>query len=179
MDLLGNPLTTRPIQTDWEFTFQSYHGWQFGFIDNPDRQFGNGSVWTRTRTWSDSPEPLLILAGLHLAFDFNNLSHTDKYNRVAFRHEDAYQKILECDGCCSRSYCIDVEYHHYRPLPSPVEQPYRCRWKIECDVYAGRFVPSLLDVLLFSFLSVPLLVYLMQGHNPNSCNLNLLLDVGG
>ena len=34
---------------------------QFGFIENPDRQFGNGLVWTRTRTRSDGPEPLLTL----------------------------------------------------------------------------------------------------------------------
>jgi hypothetical protein len=33
-----------------------------GFIDDPDRQFGNGSVWTRIRTRSDGPEPLLTLA---------------------------------------------------------------------------------------------------------------------
>jgi len=42
-----------------------YHGTipdgQFGYTDNPDRQFGNGSVWTRTRTRSDGLEPLLTL----------------------------------------------------------------------------------------------------------------------
>jgi len=62
MDLL----TTRPIQTGWEFTFELYLSWQFGFIDNPDRQFGNGLVWTRTRIWSDGPEPLLTLGVSHL-----------------------------------------------------------------------------------------------------------------
>jgi len=38
-----------------------YPSGQFGFIDDPDRQFGNGSVWTRTRTRSDGPELLLTL----------------------------------------------------------------------------------------------------------------------
>ena len=61
MDPLGNPLTARPIQTGWEFTMEPYPSGQFRFIDDPDRQFGNGSVWTRTRTRSDGPEPLLTL----------------------------------------------------------------------------------------------------------------------
>jgi len=40
---------------------EPYPSGQFGFIDDPDRQFGNSSVSTRTRTRSDSPEPLLTL----------------------------------------------------------------------------------------------------------------------
>jgi len=60
MEPLGDPLTTRPIQTGWEFTREPYPSGQFGFIDNPDCQFGNGSVWTWTR--SDGPEPLLTLS---------------------------------------------------------------------------------------------------------------------
>jgi len=40
---------------------EPYPSGQFGFIDDPDRQFRNGSVWTRTRTRSDGPEPLLTL----------------------------------------------------------------------------------------------------------------------
>jgi len=39
-----------------------YLNGQFGFIDDPDRQFCNGLVWTRTRTRSDCPEPSLTLA---------------------------------------------------------------------------------------------------------------------
>jgi len=61
MDPLCDPLTTRPIQMRWEFTMELYPGGQFRFIDDPDRQFGNGTVWTRTRTRSDGPEPLLTL----------------------------------------------------------------------------------------------------------------------
>jgi len=62
MDPLGNPLTTRPIQTGWEFSMELYRSGLFGFIDDLDRQFGNGSVWFRTRTRSDGPEPLLTLS---------------------------------------------------------------------------------------------------------------------
>ena len=62
MDPLGDLLTTHPILTGWEFTFELYPSWLFGFFDNPDSQFGNGSVWTQTRTQSDGPEPLLTLA---------------------------------------------------------------------------------------------------------------------
>jgi len=61
MDPLGDPLTTHLIQTGWEFTMEPYPSGKFGFIDDRDRQFGNGSVWTRTRTRSDGPEPLLTL----------------------------------------------------------------------------------------------------------------------
>jgi hypothetical protein len=61
MGPLCDPLTTRPIQTRWEFTMEPYPSRHFGFIDDPDRQFGNGSVWTRTQTRSDGPEPLLTL----------------------------------------------------------------------------------------------------------------------
>ena len=35
---------------------------QFGFMDDLDRQFGNHSVWTRTRTRRDDLEPLPTLA---------------------------------------------------------------------------------------------------------------------
>jgi len=63
MDPLCDPLTTRPIQTGWEFTMEPYPIGQFGFIDDPDRQFGNDSVWTRTWARSDGPEPLLTLPG--------------------------------------------------------------------------------------------------------------------
>ena len=61
MDPLGDQLTTRPIQTGWVFTFEPYPSWRLGFIDNPERRFGNGSDWIRTRTRSDDPDPLLIL----------------------------------------------------------------------------------------------------------------------
>jgi len=54
---LGDPLTTCPIQTGWEFSMEPYLSGQFGFIDDPDCQFGNGLVWNRTRTRSDGPEP--------------------------------------------------------------------------------------------------------------------------
>jgi len=61
MDQLGDPLTTRPIQSGLVFTSWPHPNWQFQFIDNLDRQFGNGLVETRTWTRSDCPEPLLTL----------------------------------------------------------------------------------------------------------------------
>ena len=61
MDPLCDPLTTRPIQTGWEICSEPYPNRQFGCVDNPDHQFGNSSVLTRTRTRSDGPEPLLTL----------------------------------------------------------------------------------------------------------------------
>ena len=44
MDLLGDPVTTRPIQTGWQFTMEPYLSRFVGLLDDPDRQFGNGSV---------------------------------------------------------------------------------------------------------------------------------------
>jgi len=67
MDPLDNPLSTRPIQTGREYSIEPYPNARFGFIDNPDRQFGAGSVLTRTRTRSDGPEPLLTL-GFRLVY---------------------------------------------------------------------------------------------------------------
>jgi len=61
MDLVGDPLTTHPIQTGGEFSMEPYPSGQFGFIDDPDRRFGNSLVCTRTRTASDGPEGLRTL----------------------------------------------------------------------------------------------------------------------
>jgi len=66
MDPLYNPLGTRPIQTGREMSMELYPNRQFGFIDDPDRQSGSGSVPTRTRTRSDGPDPLLTLHGFHI-----------------------------------------------------------------------------------------------------------------
>jgi len=46
MDPLEDPLRTRPVQTGREMFIEPYPNWQFGFIDDPDRQFGDGSVPT-------------------------------------------------------------------------------------------------------------------------------------
>jgi hypothetical protein len=62
MDPLSDPLITRPIQMVWKFTFEPYPSWEFGLINNPDCQFDNSSVWTRTRIWSDGPELSLTQA---------------------------------------------------------------------------------------------------------------------
>jgi len=62
MDPLGDPLTTLPIQTGWEFTIEPYPYWQFWFIANAERQFDNGSGWTWTQTQSDGPELFLTPA---------------------------------------------------------------------------------------------------------------------
>jgi len=74
MDLLGDLLTTCPIQTGWEFTMEPYPSGQFGFIEDLDRQFGNGLVWTRTRTRSDGLELLLTLLAVLLRNGYS--SHT-------------------------------------------------------------------------------------------------------
>ena len=40
---------------------EPYMSGQLGFIDNQDRQFGNGTVWTLSQTRNHSPEPLLTI----------------------------------------------------------------------------------------------------------------------
>jgi len=58
---LDNPLTTHPIQTGCEMFIEPYLNWRLGCIDDPDRQFGNGLVPTRSWTQSARLEPLLPL----------------------------------------------------------------------------------------------------------------------
>jgi len=65
MDTLGDLLMTSPMQTGWEISIEPYPNWQFVFVDNPDRPFGNGSVQTQTQTQSDGPEPSLTLHAVH------------------------------------------------------------------------------------------------------------------
>jgi hypothetical protein len=79
MDPLCDPLTTHPIQTGWEFTMELYPSGQFGFIDDSEGQFGNGSVWTRTQTRSDGPEPLQTLVSV----EFTTLSGFNASGRAA------------------------------------------------------------------------------------------------
>ena len=57
----GWPSDNPPNSDGWEVSHRKYPSWRFGFIDNPDYQFSNGSVWTLTRIRSDGPEPLLPL----------------------------------------------------------------------------------------------------------------------
>jgi hypothetical protein len=75
MDPLGDPLTTHPIQTGWEFSIELCTSGQFRFIDDPDPQFGNGLVRTQTQTRSHGSEPLLTLPICHKASlsDIENL----------------------------------------------------------------------------------------------------------
>jgi len=63
IDPLENSLRTHPIQMGREITIEPYPNQQFGFINDPDCQFGTSSVPTGTRTQSDCPEPLLTPAG--------------------------------------------------------------------------------------------------------------------
>jgi hypothetical protein len=89
MDLLGDPLTTRPIQMGWEFTMEPYPSGQFWLIDIPDRQFGNTSVCTRTRTWSDGLEPVLTLGGKCLTiicFSWPGFMGSKVQRNITFRY---------------------------------------------------------------------------------------------
>jgi len=61
MDPLGDPLRTRTIQTGKEMPIEPYPNRQFGFINNPNCQFGDCLVRTWTQTRSDGPELLLTL----------------------------------------------------------------------------------------------------------------------
>ena len=61
MDRLGDPLTTCPVLMGSEISIDPYKSWRFGSIHNHASRFGNGLVWTQTRTRSEDPEPLLTL----------------------------------------------------------------------------------------------------------------------
>jgi len=59
MDTVGNLVTTCPLQMGWEISIALYPSRWFRWIDNMDPPFGNGLVWTWTRTRCDGQEPLL------------------------------------------------------------------------------------------------------------------------
>jgi len=61
MDPLGDLVKTRPIGMGWEIPIEWCLIGRFRCIANPDRQIVNGKDPTRTRIWSDGPEPLLTL----------------------------------------------------------------------------------------------------------------------
>jgi len=61
MDPLGDLLTTRPMQKGWEISIEPCPNQRCWWIDNPDVQFANGLVPTRTLTKCHGPEPLLIV----------------------------------------------------------------------------------------------------------------------
>ena len=75
LDPLYNPPRTRPIQTGREMLMEPYPNQQVGSIDNLDGQSGTGSVLTRTRTRSDSPEPLLTLLNKRVTIVFTYKNH--------------------------------------------------------------------------------------------------------
>jgi len=59
------PADNPPNSDGWEICIEPDLNWRFGCIDNPDHQFGNCSVLSQTRTWSDGPELLLTLRCCH------------------------------------------------------------------------------------------------------------------
>jgi hypothetical protein len=116
MDQLGDPLTTHPIQTHWEFTMELYPIGQFGFNDDLDRQFGNGSVWTQNETWSDGPE---LLLRLFIISDKDSKSNI--YERVCLpincnRWEVEYRTGLEKGINCASHWVI-----YYSIYEAPVK----------------------------------------------------------
>ena len=61
MDLLGDLLTTRPIQTGWEMCIEPHPNRQFWCIENQECWFGNSLHLTQTQTRCDGLELLLTL----------------------------------------------------------------------------------------------------------------------
>jgi len=94
MDPLGDQLTIRPIQPVWEFTIEPYASGQFWFIDDPEGQFGNGSVWTRTQIRSDSAEPLLTLPDLCINWSTHAVSPSASMMRMIIRSVFLVRSLL-------------------------------------------------------------------------------------
>jgi hypothetical protein len=102
MDPLGDMLTTYPIQTGCEFNFERYPSWQFGFIDNPDLKFRNGSVLSRTRTRIDGPEPLPT-PGMTVPDSQQTLTRTFKVPVVQKRSTQTQSPIEKAhSGMCTK-----------------------------------------------------------------------------
>jgi len=113
MDPLGDPLTTRSFQTPCEFNIEPYPCRQVPSIDNPDRQFGNSSVWTWPRIRSDSPEPLLSLdpvnstSGASCAY-FIPLTNLGSHNAQSNRD---IQQCHRSDNIWTQSQTCDLVWH--------------------------------------------------------------------
>jgi len=101
MDPLWDPLTTRPIQTGWEICIEPYPNRRFGCFDNPDCQFGKGSVLTRTQTRSDGPEPLLTL-------DVANVQYLCSSSREVLCRQSWWQRWSFWQFKCSRTIMLEV-----------------------------------------------------------------------
>ena len=85
---------------------EPYPSGQFGFIDDPDRQSGNGAVQTRTWTRSDSPEPLLTLLtmqdfnrGIHYQTCNSNLNHPGEHNYTVCQYIYLYYYLNYFSFC--------------------------------------------------------------------------------
>jgi len=131
MGLVGDPQRTRPIQMGWEVTIKLYLNWRFGFIDNPDRQFGNGLVCTRIRTWCDGPVLLLtlftvereqswfwawaVLCGCKLTILSANLSNLLSLNTITRR----FLTRQELQKRCMRNVPYYYEYNQKLTLSNP------------------------------------------------------------
>jgi len=73
---------------------EPYASGQFGSIDDLGRQFGNGSVWTGTRTRSDGPEPLLSL-GERLDMIFRCHQHHASVWQIHAASGIAFRTVLD------------------------------------------------------------------------------------
>jgi hypothetical protein len=141
MDPLCDPLTTRPIQTGWEFTIAPYPSGEFGFIDDPDRQVGNGSVWARTWTRSDGPEPLLTLH-IDLCFQADSQEcraylYVFDLNIILGSHHECQLNIPEARSECICDSVVDV----FESVISSTQLPGFVPLPISCSVAPDLIYP--------------------------------------
>jgi len=104
MDPLDNPLTTSPIHTGCEISIELYPNWWFGCIDDPDCQFGNKSVPTRTRPRSTGPELSLtrIATEIHGVPGHSGIpGHAEADTQVNFSRDASGSTVIERPYCSS------------------------------------------------------------------------------
>jgi len=170
MNLLGDPLTTRPIQMRWDFTMELYRSKQFGFVDDPDRQFVNGSVWTQTRTLSDGPELSLtlfeVLADLSPAYPDLSLAYPDLLPALPGAHR-CTQSSLQHSGMfptLSQSLPVPV----MRDLSYSEAQPeYPPKVWYSPEIGASKFILHILSVTPRGSQWLKYILLMMEYHQSN------------
>ena len=138
MDQLDNWLTTHPIDVSWEISIKPYPKSQFGSIDDPDRQFGEGS------------ELLIMLATINRFRIRTKMDWLTEY-QYGLAGWDSYNLgggnwviIWDAAGFVDQaSFRGPVEGHHWVnmkiPLNTVIEQVWICTWRC----WYGQFEDTL------------------------------------
>jgi len=152
MDLLGNPLTTRPSQTARKYTVEPYPSWRVTYIHHRDCQFGNGLVSTRSRTRSDGPEPVLTIV-ISLLWPIQSWTEWMWYS-MQDRPIQIWPENQYCRDVCDYSFIFLAASHK-------IKVAVKCH---SSRLQVGYARPSLCWKLLLPSMVSAILLFMWNGH---------------